>query len=477
MLRRMLASVFAALTCWLGAVAVSANAAEVTTAVFDRIGADALAANKAPGFSFAVVRDGRIAYAKGFGFADVQHEVPVGVDTRFAIGSITKQFTAAAILLLVQRGKVGLFDPVARYLPAFPNGAAITVGMLLNQTSGLHSYPFLGEHPWPLSGPVDVAAVVSLLATDQPDFAPGTRWEYSNANYALLAAIVAKAGGVSEAEFLQRNIFDPLKMNASGFGYVAQQRPGVATAYQGAAPFVAQSPIGLDLYSGAGAMISNAPDLAAWDIALMNGKLLDAGSMQALWTAGTLPSGAPVPYAMGFVPTALAGHREVWHNGLAPGAGGYCFNAIFPDDKLAVIVLSNGYDFDGVPERMVAGVLAAYDPAAAAQIAASAPPSPAPGEDPEVTARAKDWWHRLQTGTVDLARVDARFAHMLTPEFLAQVKASLAGQGTPTDWIYIGSTAVPGATVYRYWVRVGGVPHVWSVGLTPGGMIAGSQLQ
>ncbi|HET7563398.1 MAG TPA: serine hydrolase, partial [Gemmatimonadaceae bacterium] len=103
-------------------------------------------------------------------------------------------------------------------------------------------------------------------------------------------------------------------------------------------------------------------DLGKWDIALLRGVLLDSSSMQALWSAGTLRDGTPVNYAMGFVPTTLDGHREVWHNGLTPGAGGYCFNAIFPDDGLAVIVLSNGANFSGKPERITRNILHAYFP-------------------------------------------------------------------------------------------------------------------
>jgi hypothetical protein len=191
---------------------------------------------------------------------------------------------------------------------------------------------------------------------------------------------------------------------------------------------------------------------------------------------------------MGFVPAVLAGHREVWHNGLAPGAGGYCYNAIFPDDGLAVVVLSNGSSFDGEPERMVARTLAAYDPRATSALTAASPsPAPVPasasasasasGEDPAITARAKDWWHRLQSGTVDLSQVDPPFARLLTPDFLASIKASLAGQGAPTDWRYLGSENVAGAVIYKYRFRLGGVEHVWSVGLSPDGKIAGSLLQ
>ncbi len=310
--------------------------------------------------------------------------------------------------------------------------------------------------------------MLSILQTDKPDFEPGTQWAYSNANYTLLAAVVARAAGLDEASFLQANVFGPLQMTASGFGYAAQQRPGLATPYYGTTSFQPQPVRSLDLFAGAGGMVSNAPDMAAWDVALMSGSLLDATSMHALWSPGALSNGTPVAYAMGFEPASIGGHREVWHNGLTPGAGGYCYNAIFPNDKLAVIVLSNGYDFSGVPEGMVTQVLAAYDPHVLAA---------APGEDPAVTARAKDWLARLQSGNVDPSMVTPGFAKLLTPNFVAQVKASLAGSGTATGWTYLGSQAVPGATVYRYRIVLGGVPHIWMLGLAPDGKIAGSRLQ
>ncbi len=451
------------------------GAAQPAASAFDRIGAEALATRNAPGFALAVVRDGKLVYVKGFGLADVERSVPVEPQTRFAIGSLTKGFTAASILLLAQRGKLGLDDPLEKYLPSFPNARAITLRMLLDQTSGLHNYPFSGEHPWPSQGPIKLDTVLSFLASDKPDFPAGTRSAYSNANYALLSAVIAKASGLDEAAFLQRNVFGPLKMTATGYGYAAQERSGVAKPYEGRAPFRPQQPRSLDLFAGAGAIVSTAPDVAAWDVALMQRELLDAASMKELWTTGKLASGETLSYAMGFVPAMLAGHREVWHNGLAPGAGGYCYNAIFPDDNLAVVVLSNGYNFDASAERVVGQVLATYDQRVAAQLAAAAPP-PVAAEDRAVTARAKDWFRRLQTGTVDLTQVDPAFARQLRPEFLALIRTDLADKGTPTGWIYQGSRQVPGATIYRYWIRLGGVPQVFSVALRSDGKIAGSQL-
>jgi hypothetical protein len=217
--------------------------------------------------------------------------------------------------------------------------------------------------------------------------------------------------------------------------------------------------------------------MAKWDVALMQNSVLDASSMRTMWTNGKLSNGAAVDYAMGFVPATLAGHREVWHNGLAPGVGGYCLNAIFPDDKLAVIVLSNGYNFDGVPEQMTARVLAAYDPKATVAGAVAAP-SPAPGEQPAITARVKDWWNRLETGTVDPAQLDPTFARALTPAMIAQIKAGIAeAGGSPTEWVYTGSQPFPGGTLYHYWIRLNGNPRTFTVGITTDGKIAGSNLQ
>lgn len=341
-----------------GAAGCVGHAAESSKPSFDKIGSDALAFGSSPGFALAVVSHGKLAYAKGFGVADIARKTPVTPQTRFAVGSITKQFTAASVLLLAQRRKLSLDDRLSKYCPAFLDAGQITLRMLLNQTTGVHNYPSLSEHDWPTEGPIPVQRVLDILATDTPDFAPGSRWEYSNANYAVLSGVIQKVSGTDEAAFLQRNVFDPLAMRSSGFGYAEASRVALATPYHGHAPFEPQQPISLDLFAGAGALFSTAPNMAKWDLALMRGTLLDATSMKALWSPGQLSDGSPTKYAMGFVPTTLNGHREVWHNGLAPGAGGYCYNAIFPDDGVAVIILSNGYAFQGTPELVVQRVLA-----------------------------------------------------------------------------------------------------------------------
>jgi len=337
----------------------------------NQIGQEVFEQQRSPGFAFLVWSHGNVVFAKGYGFADLASKTPATPDTRFAVGSITKQFTAASILLLAEQRRLSLEDNLEKYVPAAPNADKITLRMLLNQDSGLHNYPNTREHAWPLQGTIAPEKIIGILKTDKPDFAPGERWAYSNSNYAMLAQVVARVSGISYTDFLARNIFTPLRMMSSGNGFQAQS--GTATPYEGSAgSFMPAKPrISLDLFYGAGSIVSTAQDLALWDAALMHNKLLSADGMHELWTNGKLPNGEPVHYAMGFIEASIGSHREVWHNGYSPHAGGYCFNAIFPDDDLAVVVLSNASDksFRGAPEKMVQEVITLYDglPAAGAQ--------------------------------------------------------------------------------------------------------------
>ena len=220
---------------------------------FDRIGEQVANQQAAPGFSFLVWSHGSVVFAKGYGLADVASKIPVTPDTRFAVGSISKQITAAAILLLAQQNKLSLEDKLAKYLPQMPNAVTITLRMLLNQDSGLHNFPNTREHNWPTSGTIPPEKLIAILKTDKPDFAPGEKWEYSNTNYAVLAYVVSRASGISYPDFLTRNIFTPLGMSSSDSGFASQAN--TATPYEGSPGNFrpAEPRISLDLFYGAGA--------------------------------------------------------------------------------------------------------------------------------------------------------------------------------------------------------------------------------
>ncbi len=442
-------------------------------AFLQSIGSRALATGAAPGIALAVTYKGRIVYEGGFGFANVAAKDPVTANTRFAIGSLTKQLTAAAIVLLVQERKISLGDDISKYVPSLPGAGRITLRMLLDQDSGLHDYPWLREHAWPTQGAIPLASVVALLAADKLDFPPGTKWEYSNANYAALAAVVERVSGIPFGTFLRAQIFEPLHMTASDFGYAAQQSGAVAVGYvNGEAE---TRPLSLDLYSGAGGAVSSVHDLALWDLALMRGALLSTSYLAQVWQDGIPVGRGTERYTMGWVLVTVAGHRELWHNGLTPGAGGYCYNAIFPDDGLAVVILTNGFGATGLPERMAREVATAYGIGTPSQPAAL--PTIPPGNVPAVDMLVRAFWNQLATGSVDRSKLTSEFSAALTPQLLARVQQGIALLGQLNSFTFSGKSATNGLRTYRYTLTfASGAEHEWDVSITRDGKIAASGL-
>ena len=451
------------------------NSSQPDTAAFDQIGQKVFADQQTPGFAFLVWSHGHVVFAKGYGFSDEAAKTKVTPETRFAIGSISKQFTAACILMLAQQNKLSLDDKLAKYLPEMPNADKITLRMLLNQDSGLHNYPNTREHSWPIEGSIPPEKLIAILKTDKPDFAPGEQWEYSNTNYAVLAYIVAKVSGISYSDFLSKNIFTPVDMSSSGNGFAAQT--GIATPYNGSSGNFrpAQPRLSLDLFYGAGSIVSTVQDLAKWDAALIGNHLLSADSIHLLWTNATLPNGQPMNYAMGFIQTTLGGHREIWHNGYSPNAGGYCLNAIFPDDQLAVVILSNVSDgpFRGETEKLTLNVLALYDPKVAplAQ-AASAPPLPLV-DDPAVNALANKLWDQITSGQLDRSLLSSQMNAAMTPELLARVGPQLQSLGTLQSLKLSQKTAMGGGTNYIYIGNFTGGEHKIDIFMTADGKVGG----
>ena len=438
---------------------------------FKTLGDKAVATKLAPGIAIAVVSQRQIVYEGGFGLADVAAHQAVTANTRFAIGSLTKQLTAAAFALLAGEGKVSRDDALSKYVPSLPNARLITLRMLLDQTSGLHNYPMTTEHDWPLQGSIDLKGIVAILSTDKPDFAPGARWEYSNANYAVLAAVVEKVSGMPYGAFLQARIFTPLHMSASGFGYAAQRSGGIAIGYENAKP--EKGTLSLDLYSGAGGAVSSAHDFALWDSGLLRGTLLPASYLDTVWRDGVSTDDASTRYANGWVLSRIAGHRQMWHNGLVGIGGGYCYNAIFPDDGLAVVVFTNGAGAAGLPESVAQQIAGSYGIGSAPEAA----PTAAPGDDAAIDALAESFWNQITLGNVDRNKLTSQFGDALTPALLEQVREGVALLGKLRSFTFVGERQDGGAAVYRYALTfVNGIEHEWDVWIAPGGKIAGSKL-
>ena len=169
-----------------------------------------------PGVAVLVARDGQILFQGGFGLADVKEKTPITLETKFRIGSVTKQFVAAAIMKLSEEGKLAISDPLAKYFPDLPNAKEITLKNLLTHTSGLASYTERGDFFGGVTKPIEPAALIASMQKDKPEFAPGTKFKYCNSGYFLLGEIVAKVSGQSLADYLRTALFEPLGMKDTG---------------------------------------------------------------------------------------------------------------------------------------------------------------------------------------------------------------------------------------------------------------------
>lgn len=294
-----------------------------------------------PGVAVLVARDGQILFQGGFGLADVEKKTPVTAETKFRIGSVTKQFVASAIMKLAEEGKLAISDPLAKYFPDLPNAKEITLKNLLTHTSGLKSYTERPDFFNGVTKPVEPAALIASMQKDTPDFAPGTRYQYCNSGYFLLGEIVAKVSGQSLAHYLRTTFFEPLGMKDTGIYVNANPPPGAAKGYAVAGDKAAPA-LDWDMSwaGGAGAIYSTVGDLFRWTEALHAGRVVNAESLKAMTTLYPLPPEVdPSSYGFGLVISDFEGLPAIWHNG---GLQGWSSNVVWlPGQKVILVALAN----------------------------------------------------------------------------------------------------------------------------------------
>jgi CubicO group peptidase (beta-lactamase class C family) len=323
------------------------------------------------GVELAIYKNGALVYAHGYGlrdrglpdrfaYADMWHvaqpetlyNLPRGqfapdANTIFDLASVSKEFTAGAILLLQQDGKLSVNDPLSKYFPGFPNGDAISLLYLLQHRSGLVDYNNFGSYPdfsgaysaFMANGQTDYQPIVDRLATFPLDFAPGTQYEYSNTNYLLLGMIVAKVSGMTFGTFAQQRIFDPLGMTQTHQGNPPPPVTDIALGYltNGGTAYRAWQ-WNLAWLAGAGGLTSTVGDLEKWDRAVRAPGIFTAASLAQMFAPSPIAA-AYGSYADGWIVSALDGHAYVWHDG---EVGGFqTINATFPNDGIDIIVLTN----------------------------------------------------------------------------------------------------------------------------------------
>ncbi|NNF65950.1 MAG: serine hydrolase [Gammaproteobacteria bacterium] len=295
-----------------------------------------------PGAAVIVVKDDNVLFRSASGMADMELGVPLRPEHVFRIGSLTKQFTAAAVLLLQEQGRLDVSDNINKYLPEYPtHGHTITIEHLLTHTSGIFNYT---DIPGYFGGPVirqDLTTedVIALFSHLPMDFEPGEAHHYSNSGYTLLGAIIETVSGQTYTEFIRAEIFEPLGMVHSHHGG-PQIIPNRVHGYDGSpGDYRNASFLSMTHPHASGALLSNVDDLAAWTTALFNGELLPKKSVRKMTRDYKLNSGERIGYGYGFNVGSRFGERVVRHNG---GIHGFAGSAMWlPDSHVYVAVLSN----------------------------------------------------------------------------------------------------------------------------------------
>ncbi len=300
-----------------------------------------LSSTRVPSASIAVVKDGRIAYLQAYGQARLSPPMEATPQMQYSVGSISKQFTAAAVLLLAQDGKLTLDDSVSKYLPDLTRAREVTVRMLLSHTSGYQDF-------WPedyvmtsMMVPTTAQHIMDVWAKRPLDFDPGTQWQYSNTNYVIAGRIVEQVSGMPLIDLLKKRVFLPLGMDNVYDSDAAKLPATDPTGYERHAlgPARPSPQEGAGWMFAAGELAMPAHDLALWDISLIDRSLLEPASYEQMFKPVLLKSGTDTGYGLGVDLGKREGHKIIEHSGEVSGF--VSENVVFPDDRAAIVVLTN----------------------------------------------------------------------------------------------------------------------------------------
>lgn len=411
---------------------------------------------KVPGVGIGIVKNGKVVLARGYGFANLEHQVPAGPETLFQAGSLGKQFTAMAVMLQVEAGKLALTDPVTKFFPGAPaSWSAITVRHLLNHTSGLPD----------LEGTLDYRKdytdeeLVRFAHALTLEFAPGSRWSYSNTGYVLLGIIVNRVSGTFYGDVLRERVFKPAGMKTARIISEEDIIPHRAAGYRLVkGELKNQEWVSPSLNRTAdGSMYVSVRDMMAWDAAVQARAILTPESWREILTPAPLNSGATFPYGFGWQLDERAGRPLHQHSGAWQGFTSYFGRYL--GEGLSVVVLTNSAMAS--PTRFAEGIAALVNPALG-------PPALAPIEDrePQVTARIAALLEKARAGTLasaDFAYVRAGFF----PEGAKLYQGLLQELGPPGRLVLVERRTLGDDRLYTYRVTFGAKTFRFAVSLTP----------
>ena len=422
-----------------------------------------------PGAVVAVVKNGKIVKKQGYGVASVEFGVPVTPETVFEIGSVTKQMTAAAVMLLVEDGKINLDEKISKYLPATPDAwKNVSVRNLLTHTSGIKSYTFI-DGGFELTKRLKRDDFIKALASYPLDFETGSRYSYSNSGYNLLGFIIEAVSGKSYWDFMRERIFQKLAMNETfdrDPKYIIKNR---AVGYELENNRLVGRDYDLTDIFSAGAIVSTIGDLAKWDASWRGDTLLKKESKQQAWTPFVLTDGKPYPYGFGWSVADFRAHKLISHSGSTAGFSAQIMR--FIDDDLSVIVLIN-LGTGAHAGTIARGVAKLYIP----EISLKAM-KPQADADAKLTNMFSSVLRERMENKYNAEILTDNLIKALSSERAKANNQRLASFGTIKNLVFVGGEKAENSKIYRYRVEAEKRLFLWRFAVNNDGKITDMTLE
>ena len=458
---------------WLMSLLCASLAATAVPAAADvdkRIDADVhavLQRTDTPGAAIAVFKDGRLVYRQAYGLRNRDGHLPASVDTWFEMGSITKQFTAAAILQLQEAGKLTIDAKLAAYLPDAPHANEVTLRQLLSHTSGLPEYLDGPDIEQVATRPASFDQLVARIRDKPLDFAPGSRWSYSNTGYLMLGRVIEVVSQESYRHYVQTHLLDRAGM-AHTYTVADEGRlPLMAMGYRHAQGKLERAPTIHDTFGGAaGSLVSTLGDLEKWNQALTGGKIVSPADYALMSTSVMTAEKGSADYGLGLFVDSVEGQPRVGHTG---GSFGFTTaNEYFPKQGVRIIAFTNNGDNPEPGEMLTTAIFNELYPEIYAAMR-----KPAAGEDAAMTAAARTTFTQLQHGNEDPERFGAKLDAKLKAGLSERLAKQFSLYGAPTAFIFKGQRADGAVRWFDYLIQFGpGSMLKFGLGIDEAGKVA-----
>jgi len=452
--RRVLLFIF--LTAVLPSALPAVSTKPIDSSIVKRIDSDVqviLSLTKTPSAVIGIVKDGRIVYRKAYGLRDLERRTPASIDTHYEIGSITKQFTAAAILQLQEAGKLDIDDKLSKYLPDAPHASEVTLRQLLSHTSGLPEYLDGPDIESAATKPAEFAQLMARVSGKPLDFIPGTKMAYNNTGYILLGRVIETLSRQSYHDYVRKHLLEPAGMAQTYTVADEAHLSNMAIGYRQANGRLERAqPIHETWGWSAGDLVSTLDDLEKWNRALTHGRIVSSASYSAMTTPARVGVGES-DYGLGLFVDSVQDQPRIGHTG---GSFGFTTaNEFFPKQNVHIIALTNLNANPEPGEMITTAVFEDMFPDVAAAAA-----KPAPGEDADVTAKAKALFEQIETGTKGSSLLGAKLDAKMKNGLADRLSREFSPFGTPRHFIYKGSRPGTGLRWYDYIIEFGPGSHL-----------------